>query len=236
MRDNIHELPAFIELAAQHEVGQVIVDDLSGWLRNDGGNFPATDHPDCPELLDVARRDAERHGMRLTIHERLREIVKREAVAQRRESVTESGSQTRTPTSIAAHLHDVTAELAGDRVRNESGLACCGWIDGVWVGANGSLHPCCMVQGVADMGRVQEGPLHENLKYRRVKDALLSGRVFEACRSQRMCAYVQQQIARGVSPDLIDDSRFAQRVTSAMEDEGDLIAEGRSTVSLPVLY
>ncbi len=220
MRDNIEELPSFVDWAADHGAAQVIVDDLSGWLERDGGNFPATDHPNCSALLHAATARSQLRGLRLNLHERLQRIA---AGSKDSEPAAPGRVAAAMSATFAAHLHDVVAEKGGAPADASGGLACCGWIDGVWVAADGRLDPCCMVQGVADMGRIQDGPLHENERYQRTKDALLSGRVFSACRSQRMCAYVQQQKARGVVPGLIDAADFAAGSSS------------RARVALPIL-
>jgi len=77
-------------------------------------------------------------------------------------------------------------------------LACCGWLNGVWVQMDGEMRPCCLVGHPADMGNIKDGPLQSNPKFLKVKSLLLSGKVFQQCLGHRMCAYVQQQKAAGI--------------------------------------
>jgi len=106
----------------------------------------------------------------------------------------------------ASKTRDGDGDNVADQQHRDGKLACCGWIDGVWVGGDGALHPCCMVRSPIDMGRIDDGPLLENDKYLSVKRELLAGRVFPSCATQRMCAYVQQQIAADIPFEYIDVS------------------------------
>ena len=145
---------------------------------------------------------------------------------------------------IAAHLHEITryikrktqlSEIATNpQAQSENGpdetstgenpipqksptkkLACCGWIDGVWVGGDGALHPCCMVRSPVDMGHIHEGPLLTNERYLNVKRDLLAGKVFRRCTTQRMCSYVQQQLADHHPFELIDEESNATKCNEA---------------------
>jgi len=73
----------------------------------------------------------------------------------------------------------------------------CSWLAGVQVQMDGRLDPCCLVTNAADMGTIHDGPLLQNEKYARVKDLLLTGKVFKACARHQNCEYVQQQLAAG---------------------------------------
>ena len=50
------------------------VEDLLGWLRESGGNYPATDNPRCHEYVSEALRLAEETGIWLQLPERLRNL------------------------------------------------------------------------------------------------------------------------------------------------------------------
>jgi|GEM_PF-2302261 len=120
---------------------------------------------------------------------------------------------------------------ASSQQQRKSKLACCGWIDGVWVGRDGALHPCCMVRSPIDMGRIDDGPLLENDKYLSIKRELLAGKVFPSCATQRMCAYVQQQIAADIPFEYIDIAET--EVQTAQTEQRS--ASDDSILALPVL-
>ncbi|MBN2562214.1 MAG: radical SAM protein, partial [Phycisphaerae bacterium] len=175
MADNIQELPAFVEMARRLGATRVFVDDLIGWGSGDSENQVATDHPRCFHLVQRARRLAEGANIQFTLPERLQHEPGAGPVA----GAASNGAATGPP------------------------LSRCGWINGVWVRRDGQLDPCCMVQNVADMGNIKDGPILRNDKYARVKDLLLDGKIFKACVNQRMCRYVQQQKAADIPLRLI---------------------------------
>ncbi|MFQ5424344.1 MAG: radical SAM protein [Phycisphaerae bacterium] len=172
MRDNIHELPDFVRTAVRLGAMRVFVEDLIGWEDGANGNHPASDHPEWSAFVREARRLAGEARMLLQLPERM------------------LGETAGVPAAVK--------EDDGTSACRATGLTCCGWIDAVYVNQNGRLDPCCLIHGVADMGCVHDGPVHENRKYRQVKELLLSGKVFDRCAGQRMCQYVQQQHAAGI--------------------------------------
>ena len=210
MKDNIEELPAFVELGAELGVRRVFVEDLVGWRGASGGNYPATDHGRCFDYVQAARVAAERAGVFLLLPERLKR--RRWIDGEERGDVSGEDDAGETQAGAEAHgdvVHQGDLGESGDDASQEP-LAHCGWLNGVWVRGDGSLHPCCLVQSVADMGKVTDGPLHCNEKYVRVKTLLAQGKVFRACRQQRMCAYVQQQKAAGIPLRLITKKELGE--------------------------
>ncbi len=211
MADNIEELPRFVEMAAEAGAYRVFVEDLLGWLTESHGNHPATDNPNWQHAVTQAQRAAMRfQGLELSLPVRLRD-----------------------PSASAeqpADEHDIAGALAAKETDAAPAHEhrCCSWLNGVWVNEDGALHPCCMIRNVADMGSVADGPVYTNEKHNRTKEVLSSGKVFRACASKTMCAYVQQQKERGIPLRFITD-----------EDLG-IAAPVRSSdasvkVSLPVL-
>lgn len=176
MEDNIHELPDYARMVIERGAVRVTVGDLIGWMKDeDGGNRPATDHPDCGRYLSEAQAITRDAGVVFSVSDRL--------LASMRSDV--EGPSDACESDSAAHAS------SGRK------LACCGWINGVWVHMDGRYSPCCTVCHVADMGSATEGPLLGNEKFLRVKDLLRSGRVFERCLQQRGCEYIAQQRAAG---------------------------------------
>lgn len=213
MADNIEELPAFVELA--HSVGavRVFVEDLLGWLTEDNGNHPATDNANWREAVAQAQRLADGFdGLDLLLPVRFREKA-HDAVA------TEE-----TDTNIAGALAAVeTNETAAHEHRY------CSWLNGVWINEDGAMHPCCMIRNVADMGNVADGPVYTNKKYNRTKELLATGKVFRKCAAKTMCAYVQQQKAKGIPLRFITDEELGEAAPVRSSDCD-------ATVSLPVLH
>ncbi len=215
MADNIEELPAFVEMGVTHGARRVFVEDLLGWLSDHGGNRPATDNPRCHEYVREARRLADEAGLSLQLPERLRNLEPRAARA----------SSPGTPAEPGALDVLETAQFT-EKEPQRGSYRCCSWLNGVWVDEDGTLQPCCMVHGAADMGSTADGPLHANSKYNRVKSLLDEGKVFRQCAGKTMCGYVQQQKAQG------RDLRFITR-----EDLGELDRSSPrdARVSLPIL-
>ncbi len=125
---------------------------------------------------------------------------------------------------------DGADDNVGSEQATKNKLACCGWIDGVWVGGDGALHPCCMVRSPVDMGRIDDGPLLENERYLSVKRELLAGKVFRACTTQRMCAFVQQEIADERSFSYIDET-----TGDASDAACEQLESNDSLLALPIL-
>ncbi len=107
----------------------------------------------------------------------------------------------------------------------------------MWVSENGDLHPCCMVSGVADMGNTADGPVYKNDKYNRVKSLLAEGKVFRQCTEKTMCAFVQQQKARGREFRFITSEELGDLDPLARSELPRVVADpnGETRVSLPVL-
>lgn len=185
MADNIEELPAFVEMAARLDARRVYVEDLIGWDGTDSPNQPATDHPRCLDFVRCAQEVVARTALRLDLPSRLRP----------------DPPESQSPTPEQRPVVDLPSDPNEPSTKQ---LGCCSWIGGVWVQKNGSLDPCCLLHGVADMGTVRDGPLLESENFARVKDALLSGKVLKECLSQRACQYVQQQLAAGKTLEVID--------------------------------
>lgn len=222
MADNIAELPEFVRLAKRLGAVRVFVEDLIGWQNGENGNFHATDDPRCLDYVREAKRIVDGAGIQFDLPERLRcetettttppALDADSAIDHTEES---DGATLVEPVATAAPATEPDAiatsdpDLPGPTVADTDssapskdadappGLGCCGWIDAVYVNQQGRLDPCCLVHGVADLGNIHDGSLLDNEKYRRVKDQLLSGKVFRRCQGQRMCQYVQQQHTAG---------------------------------------
>lgn len=241
MADTVEELPDFVTLAASLGATTVIVDDLSGWLDGSGGNHPASENPRASQCVADAKRRSGAAGIDLQLHEgvdRLLRTAAKQSPAEARNGELPAdpriAAQSGGPRTLAHHLNVIQngPEPEGGR------LACCGWIDGVWVNSDGSLHPCCMIRNAADMGRIQDAPLLENEKYGRVKTLLATGKVFESCRDQRMCRYVQEQASAGIPLRVLTREELGELAppdrTIASSAKGIARMPGDS-VSLPVL-
>lgn len=198
MKDNIAELPAFVELAAKCTARRVLVEDLIGWGQGEGGNELATDHPQCFEFVEQAKRIARQTGVSLQLPERLLESPTGKAA----DTIAQIAMNLDMPGGVETGVEPVVEEKAK--------LRCCGWLNGVWVNENGSLDPCCLVHDVADMGNIDDGPLHENDKYAKVKALLETGKVFDKCVGQRQCQYVQQQESAGNTLEVITDEELGE--------------------------
>ena len=197
MADNIEELPDFVSLS--HRIGalRVYVENLTGWHDDPRGNYPATDNPRCSEFVQEARRRAEELDIRLKLTTGL----------EKKDGAT--------PTNGAAPPKD------------RQHLPHCSWLAGVDVQRDGGLEPCCLVHRVADLGSISDGPLLENEKYRRVKDLLLVGKVFERCAEQRNCEYVQQQLSAGIPLEIITPAELGDLApaprAAAIEADADAV-------------
>ncbi|NLE59665.1 MAG: radical SAM protein [Planctomycetes bacterium] len=212
MADNIQELPAFVVLAARLGADRVYVEHLGGWENGAGGNYPPADNPHCSEYVREAQRLADSAGLRLVLPGQLLVPVSRQS-AKTCASLPPQGilSPTRLSDSFSAaggnRRSDTTVGTPGQAspatllVANP--LDCCDWLRAVWVNKNGTLSPCCTVAGVCDMGNIYDGPLLDNPKYLRVKNLLLTGKVFKACLRGNPCGYVQAQLAAGRTPAII---------------------------------
>ncbi|MCK6457908.1 MAG: radical SAM protein [Phycisphaerae bacterium] len=207
MKDNIEELPDFISLACELGASRVFVGDLIGWDGGPSDNALATDHPRCFEFVAEARRRASVAGVQLQLPQRLlhppapeHTRTDRTAISMRGRDASFDPAAGRPSTADSATIDAV--DPAARRWR------CCTWITGVWVQTDGRIDPCCLVHDVADMGNVHDGPLHANQKFARVKRLLMSGKVFEACRGQRMCEYVQQQQTAGIPLRIIREAEL----------------------------
>jgi MoaA/NifB/PqqE/SkfB family radical SAM enzyme len=185
MADNIAELPAFIDLAADYEAKRVFVADLVGWGSGSGGNQLATDHPRWEALIEEAKRRARKAGLFLKLPERL------------------DGRSIPAPV-MSPGLPDPDSSPTAEGPSGAGDLPVCGWLLGLWIASDGRLDPCCLLHEVADMGNLKDGPLWKNAKFTRIKDLLLSGRVFPKCLEQRECLYVQQQRKAGVRLQIIE--------------------------------
>jgi len=172
MADNIHELPAFVEMAAALRASRVNMEDLIGWQDRRSDNRPAGDHPDAGRYLRAARDVAAKLSVKLFIPEGLLPLLEE------------------APSAAAATTAPAAAPPAAT-------LNSCSWVEGLYVNGDATISPCCMIHKVADMGTVHDGAIHANTKYVRVKELLFSGKVFDEC-SDRPCQFVQQQKARGV--------------------------------------
>ncbi|MFH1746826.1 MAG: radical SAM protein [Planctomycetota bacterium] len=170
MADTIHELPDYVLLANRLGSGRVYVEDLIGWYDDPCGNYPAKDNPRCGEYIREAQQRAVSAGINLQLPRGLRDAGAAEA-SETTHPVCETNS-----TKTMPH---------------------CGWLNGVQVGIEGGMSPCCVIHNVADLGNLLDGPLLDNDKYARVKELLLAGKVFKRCVRQRNCEYVQQQLAAG---------------------------------------
>jgi molybdenum cofactor biosynthesis enzyme MoaA len=186
MADNIHELPAFVRMAAELGAGRVNIEDLIGWEDRKSDNRHATDNPACADLLRESVELAAQLKVKIFVPEGLRRVME----ASQRVAAT-AGSTVPVATSVA------------DPAAQE--LQSCSWAEGLYVNGDASISPCCMVHDVADMGSVNDGPLQENAKYNKVKELLFSGKVFNDC-TGRPCEYVQQQKALGIPLNYITDA------------------------------
>jgi MoaA/NifB/PqqE/SkfB family radical SAM enzyme len=191
MADTIHELPDFVRLAKRLGARRVFVGDLIGWDDRPSDNHVATDNPRCFEYVREAVRLTAETDMRIQLPERLRaRSDDGEPAAAGVTPADVSLPATATPRAVGPESPDPKAK--------DGALVVCGWISGVWVRQDGTLDPCCMIHGIADMGNVRDGPLLHNRKFAHVKRLLLSGKVFPQCADQRMCQFVQQQHAAGI--------------------------------------
>lgn len=209
MQDNIHELPDFVTMAHSHGGMRVFVEDLIGWDADPNGNIVATDHPRWREFVaDAAARAAE-YGIKLTLPERFQHesesAGKPVAAAIPADGRSKAG---RAALQQSVHVPSETRQASVESLAGQTQadpvavqpprLRACSWLNGLMVGRSGRIDPCCLLQNVADMGTVYDGPLHLNAKYVHVKRLLAEGAVFEGCTNQRMCQYVQQQHAAGI--------------------------------------
>ena len=238
MADNIEELPAFVEMGRRFGAYRVFVEDLLGWLRESGGNHPATDNPRCHESVSEALRLAEEAGIWLHLPERLRNLKPPAS----RATVPTTVAKDEPPRADVGALDVLQVEEPVGEDETPSSPAgksfrCCSWINGVWVSENGDLHPCCMVSGVADMGNTADGPVYQNDKYNRVKSLLAEGKVFRQCTEKTMCAFVQQQKARGREFRFITSEELGDLDPFASSELPRVVADpnGETRVSLPVL-
>lgn len=173
MADNIEELPQLVDLARRLNAKRVFVEGLNGWVNEDGGNRDAPGNPDCGRFLVEALRRAEGSDVRVQIHERLKATMPREEARS-------SGA----------------SSSCGASCESGPGRRHCPWVGGSVVNIKGVIQPCCLLNDVADMGNVADGPLLSNEKYMRVKELLLTGRVFPECAEKR-CEYVAYRKADG---------------------------------------
>jgi len=191
-----------------HERLQRVLDDAKRQASVDADGQKDSDWPDngSGDSLDIASdANVNSGGIAVHLHGVVQSLLK-EMGEPRVDAVPQPqrGGGTRTSGAIGdeyGHVDSVGSEQAA-----KNKLACCGWIDGVWVGGDGALHPCCMVRSPVDMGRIDDGPLLDNERYLNVKRELLAGKVFHACTTQRMCAFVQQEIADGRPFSYIDET------------------------------
>jgi len=95
--------------------------------------------------------------------------------------------------------------LPADQPREKNDLAAqaCSWLTGLYVRTDGTLQPCCMVAGAADMGNLLDGPLTANVKFLHAKSLLAQGKVFPQCVGKCMCSYLQHCAAAGWQPALV---------------------------------
>jgi MoaA/NifB/PqqE/SkfB family radical SAM enzyme len=211
MADNIDELPDFVSLAQRLGAGRVMVGDMSGWDNIPSDNRVATEHPDWYSFVTEAKRRAVAAGINLQLPERFLHPPQPRSPAP----VPTNAGGTTSPdagsgTESAAQPEVSPATGAQADAAPTERLRCCSWLNGAWVSREGALQPCCWVQNVADMGNVQDGPLHQNQKYLRVKDLLFEGKVFDACVGKRMCPYVQQQDAAGIPLRIVTREELAE--------------------------
>jgi MoaA/NifB/PqqE/SkfB family radical SAM enzyme len=199
MADNIQELPDFIRMAQKAGALRVYVEDLIGGSLNFGGNRRPTDHPHWRDFVRSATELAGQAHIILTLPDRLT----RRQTGKGDEPLPGQG-----PIKPASALEGSTP-------------GCCCWLRGVWVRMQGRLDPCCVVGGVADLGSIHDGPLFRNDKYARVKELLMSGKVFRKC-FQSPCRYVQQCVAAGTPPEVITPEDLGE-ATSAPTAEALLI-------------
>ncbi|MBL8879840.1 MAG: radical SAM protein [Phycisphaerales bacterium] len=260
MRDNIHELPDFVSMARSHGALRVFVEDLIGWDAETSGNVVATDHPEWREFVFESRKRAAEAKITLTLPERFVAGLNAPhnspaTTAPYRDNSCEKpsncGSKLKAGTAAAQSQpaetggavmektgslsESVAADAAEPKSAQPVRLPACSWLNGVMVGRTGRIDPCCLLQNVADMGNVSDGPLHLNTKYVRVKKLLSEGKVFDGCENQRMCAYVQQQHAAGIplrviTREELGDLYIAPAVTACAAD----VAPHQNSVSLPV--
>jgi MoaA/NifB/PqqE/SkfB family radical SAM enzyme len=187
MADNVEELPAFVELAGRLGAARVFVEDLMGWPADDKENRSAREHPRWREIMAEAARKAGELQIGFLAPKTLMT-----------EAAGASGNGT-----------EAVAEGAG----GEKVLSQCSWVYGLWVTMDGTFRPCCMLgNDVADMGGVADGKLYNNQKFVAVKRLLAEGRVFKECCSQGNCAYVQQQLRKGVPLRIIGKEDLAAAV------------------------
>ncbi len=191
MADNISELPDFVRLALRHDAHRVYVEDVIGASLHFGGNRRPTDHPACGDYVREAMRLANDAQIALTLPPALRDAATAKTADDTSRSICDASPSVDGPTASAAGA-------SGPATKAQ----CCCWLRGVWVRMDGRLDPCCVVCNVADMGNINDGPLIHNEKYMRVKDLLMSGKVFTQCLSSP-CEYVRQRLAAGSSPPLI---------------------------------
>ncbi len=235
MADNIPELPAFARLAKRLGANRVFVEDVIGWENGEGGNFLATDDPDWARYVDEARAELADGSVQFDLPERLRSgAAPASASARTDDTVADAASDT-TAMSAESDAGSGGSPAAGDSTGR---LGCCGWLDAVYVNRDGRLDPCCLVHGVADLGNIHDGPLHKNEKYARVKDLLLTGKVFRRCAGQRMCQYVQQQETDGkplrfIEPDELDGLLLESQESDDAPESSDAVSD--SIMSLEVL-
>ncbi len=244
MADNIPELPAFARLAKRLGADRVFVEDVIGWENGENGNFLATDDPDWVRHVDQARAELADGSIEFDLPERLRSGAAAASTTTSRshDSSVEAGSES----SASPSQQSPESDTASDNASTDSNgkgdaatrLSCCGWLDAVYVNRDGRLDPCCLVHGVADMGNIHDGPLHKNEKYARVKDLLLTGKVFRRCAGQRMCQYVQQQETAGtplrfIEPDELDGLLLESQERNDAPESSDAVSN--SIMSLEVL-
>jgi len=221
MADNVHELPDFVRMARRLGALRVFVEDLNGWEDGGSGNRPAPACPTTFEYLQQAQEIAAEGRVKLLLPGRLQKCLADKGGAD----VDQAG---------AAGDSDGAGSASSAVAQN---VACCSWIAGVEVMFDGRLRPCCMLDHPPDLGNIGDGPLIKNKKYARVKDLLLTGKVFEGCADKKMCQYVQQQHAAGIPLRFVTREELGELAPDPMfpeEEQAQAAAQEPSPDSLSV--
>jgi len=181
MADNIHELPAFVEMGLRLGAYRVYVEFLGGGEFCED-NRPPTENPRYFEYVQRAQELVLNTPLILSIPAQLQ----------------------RPPASAEEEeLPSPPQEKQGQQPG--SNLSCCSWVRGVFVSMDGDLTSCCLLglSKTADLGNIHDGLILENSKYIAVRALLAQGKVFPACLQASGCEYVAQQKAQGRTPPLI---------------------------------
>jgi MoaA/NifB/PqqE/SkfB family radical SAM enzyme len=170
MADNIADLPAMVDLAAELDAFRVHVDHLKG--EHTPGDF--TTCPDWQVHVMEAMRRAKATGVLLQLPTDVKVALPRLAApAPTQRSVT--GTAPRVPSFTQ-----------------------CSWSSSVYIGLDGTMTPCC--HHLKRIGNIFAAPIWEQRQYLLYRMNNSRGQVEPFCIQARNCAYTEEQRALGLRP------------------------------------